>query len=48
MAARISPSRGKVRSKFLVLKNTCCISQETELVAIHAMEKIKPMSPTRL
>lgn len=48
MAAIISPSRGNVRSKSLAVVNTCCISQELRLVAIHAREKISPISPTRL
>jgi len=48
VAARISPRRGKVRSKSLAAANICCISQELRFVAIHAMAKISPMSPTRL
>lgn len=48
VAARISPSRGKVRSRSLAVENICCISQELRFVAIHAMAKIRPMSPTRL
>lgn len=44
----ISPSRGKVRSKLLEAANICCISQEFRLVAIHAMAKMSPISPTRL
>lgn len=48
MAARISPRRGKVRSKSLAVANICCISHELRFVAIHAIAKISPMSPTRL
>ena len=48
VAARISPNKGKVRSKFLAAANICCISQELRFVAIHAMAKISPTSPTRL
>lgn len=47
-AARTSPSRGRVRLKSLEVKKICCISQELRFVAIQAMVKIKPMSPTRL
>lgn len=28
--------------------NICCISQELRFVAIHAIAKIRPISPTRL
>lgn len=48
VAAMISPRRGRVRSRSLELANICCISQEFRLVAIHAMARIRPMSPTRL
>lgn len=48
VAAMISPSRGKVRSKFCDTANICCISQELRFMAIHAMAKIRPISPTRL
>lgn len=48
MAATISPRRGRVRSKSLAVINICCISQEFRFVAIHAMARIKPISPTRL
>ena len=48
MAATISPSSGKVRSKSLAVMNICCISQELRLVAIQAIAKISPTSPTRL
>jgi len=48
VAARISPRRGRVMSKSLAATNICCISQEFRLVAIHAMARIRPMSPTRL
>lgn len=48
MAARISPKRGKVKSKSLEATKICCISQELRFMAIHAMAKINPISPTRL
>lgn len=48
VAAKMSPRRGKVRSWLLAVANICCISHEFRLVAIHAMAKIRPMSPTRL
>lgn len=48
VAATIRPRRGKVRSRFLAVANICCISHELRLVAIHAMARISPMSPTRL
>lgn len=48
MAAIIRPRRGRVRSKFLQATNICCISHEFRLIAIHAMARIRPMSPTRL
>lgn len=48
VAARISPSRGTVRSRFFDVANICCISQELRFVAIHAMARISPISPTRL
>lgn len=48
MAARIRPRRGRVISRFLESKKICCISHELRFVAIHAMLKIRPMSPTRL
>lgn len=35
-------------SKSLENRKICCISQEFRLVAIHAMLKISPISPTRL
>lgn len=37
-----------MRSKSLAVANICCISHEFRFVAIHAMAKISPMSPTRL
>lgn len=48
VAATISPRSGRVRSKFLAVANICCISHEFRLVAIHAMARMRPMSPTRL
>lgn len=48
VAARISPRSGKVRSKSFAAVNICCISHELRFIAIHAMAKIRPMSPTRL
>lgn len=32
----------------MAIEKICCISQEFRLVAIQAIEKINPMSPTRL
>lgn len=48
VAARIRPRRGRVISKSLEKKKICWISHEFRFVAIHAMLKISPMSPTRL
>ncbi len=48
VAARMRPRRGKVRSWFLAVVNICCISHELRLVAIQAIAKIRPKSPTRL
>lgn len=48
VAATTRPSRGKVRSIVLAVANICCISQELRFVAIQAMAKISPISPTRL
>lgn len=48
VAARISPTRGTVMSKFFDRKKICWISQELRFIANHAMLKISPMSPTRL
>lgn len=48
VAAIIRPRRGKVRSKSLADANICCISQELKFIAIQAMAKISPISPTRL
>lgn len=42
------PIRGYVRSKLLAAENICCISQEFRLVAIQAIAKMSPTSPTRL
>lgn len=48
VAARIRPSRGRVRLCSLEVANICCISQELRFVATQAMAKIRPISPTRL
>lgn len=48
VAAMISPNKGNVRSRFLEAANICCISHELRFVAIQAMAKIRPTSPTRL
>lgn len=48
VAAMIKPIKGKVRSRSSEVKNTCCISQELRFITIHAIAKIRPMSPTRL
>lgn len=48
MAAIIRPRRGKVRSKSFAAANICCISHELRFIAIQAIAKIRPMSPTRL
>lgn len=47
-AARIRPRRGRVRSKFLAVIKICWISQEFRFVAIQAIARISPISPTRL
>lgn len=48
VAARISPRRGRVRSRVFDVANICCISQEFRFMAIQAIARISPMSPTRL
>lgn len=48
VAARTNPKRGGVRSRLCAETKICCISQELRVVAIQAMAKIRPMSPTRL
>ena len=48
VAARIRPSRGYVRSLSSDDEKICWNSQEFRLVAIQAMAKIRPISPTRL
>lgn len=48
MAAKISPIRGRVMSRFLAVTKICCISQEFRVVAIHAIARIRPTSPIRL
>lgn len=48
VAATIRPRRGAVRSMSFEAANICCISHEFRLVAIHAIVKIRPISPTRL
>lgn len=37
-----------MRSSSLEIKNICCISHEFRFIAIQAMARIKPISPTRL
>lgn len=48
MAAKIRPISGRVISKSLDNKKICGISQELRFVAIQAIARIRPMSPTRL
>jgi len=48
VAARISPSKGRVKSESLAVINICWNSQELRLVANQAMLRISPISPTRL
>lgn len=48
VAATMSPRSGNVRSWPFVLIKICCNSQELTLIAIHAMAKSSPTSPTRL
>lgn len=48
MAARISPKRGRVRSISFAVVKICCISHELRFVAIQAIARIRPISPTRL
>lgn len=48
VAARMRPRSGRVRSRFSAAVKTCCSSHELRLVAIHAIARISPMSPTRL
>lgn len=48
VAARMSPSRGRVRSRLLAVVNICCISHELRFMANQAMARMRPMSPTRL
>jgi len=48
VAATIRPTRGRVKSKSFAASNIWSISQELRLVAIHAMARISPTSPTRL
>lgn len=48
VAATMRPRRGKVRSMSLEAVKICCISQELRFVAIQAMAKMSPISPTRL
>lgn len=47
-AARIIPRRGRVMSKFLDSRKICGISHEFRFIAIQAMARINPTSPTRL
>lgn len=48
MAAKISPINGRVMSKSLDSRKICGISQELRFIAIQAMVRIRPTSPTRL
>lgn len=48
VAATIRPISGKVKSVSLAAEYICCISHEFRFIAIHAMAKIRPISPTRL
>ena len=48
VAAKIRPRRGKVMSMFSAREKTCWRSQELRFVAIQAMARMNPMSPTRL
>lgn len=48
VAATITARRGRVRSRFLAAVNICGMSHELRLVAIHAIAKMSPISPTRL
>ena len=48
VAARIRPRRGRVRSMSLAAAIICCISQEFRFIAIQAILRISPTSPTRL
>lgn len=48
VAAMIRPTSGYVRSKLAAVEKSCCISHEFRFVAIQAIAKISPMSPTRL
>lgn len=48
VAAKIRPISGSVRSISFEAINICWISQLFRFIAIHAMLKIRPMSPTRL
>lgn len=47
-AAKISPINGRVISKFLESKKIWGISHEFKFIAIQAIARINPMSPTRL
>ncbi len=44
----MSPRRGRVRSMSLAAEKICCISHEFRFVAIQAIARIRPISPTRL
>lgn len=48
VAARIRAISGSVRSMSFEAKKICWISHELRCIAIQAMLKINPMSPTRL
>lgn len=48
VAARTSPSSGSVMLKSFDIIKICGISQELRFIAIQAMARINPTSPTRL
>lgn len=48
VAARIMPIRGRVISNSLDNRKICGISHELRFIAIQAMARIRPTSPTRL
>lgn len=48
VAAKIIPIKGRVMSKSLDRRKIWGISQELKFIAIQAMARIKPTSPTRL
>lgn len=48
VAAMMKPRRGRVRSMSLAEAKICCSSQEFVLMAIHAIARMSPISPSRL